>query len=529
MSFISQLQKKSNMTSPLIPLSTGMFGSRWSSTDLRSSVQRQVEPEEDAVQIQRQLGMPDYASLVGNDPRAGSVPPAVQREAMPEEEEIQTKPLQRSADGSMQADSSIESRLGGSKGGGSPLPEDVRAFMEPRFGADFSGVRVHTGGEAVQMSRDLNAQAFTHGKDVYFGAGKGPGKDELTAHELTHVVQQDSITQSKNISQDLIQQQAIKDITNLDKTIISCEPIDLGETVIYSNETDPIALESIDLGETVIYSNETDANAEAKTVGLHPSQSKYGPYAHFSQADPVDFQTGLGLIHIEGDQQEKLDYVSVNGNIGIFGDPNKKNMRGGLKADAQLFNGTTGNNGFFGGSLGLDGGLFGANAEQSIGQDGFTFGAQSYVTQGGVRIGDVSKSEVNDEQLRVGGGVGLGASGRLHWGDQDDDGRKEIGFGFDAGPLSFDLKTEDPLLTTLKFFAPIAGFGTDVLTDDKKVNLTDATINLVNKAGNLVHKALDKKGNLSDEIANLVSKAGSTASNLTDKALNYLGIKDGED
>jgi hypothetical protein len=40
------------------------------------------------------------------------------------------------------------------------------------------------------MNRDLGAQAFTHGSDIYYGGGKSPGKDELTAHELTHVVQQ---------------------------------------------------------------------------------------------------------------------------------------------------------------------------------------------------------------------------------------------------------------------------------------------------------------------------------------------------
>jgi hypothetical protein len=49
---------------------------------------------------------------------------------------------------------------------------------------------VHTGGDAVQMNRELGAQAFAHGSDVYFGAGKSPGNNELTAHELTHVVQQ---------------------------------------------------------------------------------------------------------------------------------------------------------------------------------------------------------------------------------------------------------------------------------------------------------------------------------------------------
>jgi hypothetical protein len=69
--------------------------------------------------------------------------------------------------------------------------------MEPRFGADFSSVRVHTGGEAIQMNRELGAQAFTHGRDIYFGTGKSPGNNELTAHELTHVVQQTGGVQLK--------------------------------------------------------------------------------------------------------------------------------------------------------------------------------------------------------------------------------------------------------------------------------------------------------------------------------------------
>jgi len=73
--------------------------------------------------------------------------------------------------------------------------------MEPRFGADFSQVRVHTGSEAVQMNRDLNAQAFTHKQDVYFSAGKAPAKDALTAHELTHVVQQTGSLQTKQYTE----------------------------------------------------------------------------------------------------------------------------------------------------------------------------------------------------------------------------------------------------------------------------------------------------------------------------------------
>jgi Domain of unknown function (DUF4157)/DNA/RNA non-specific endonuclease len=97
-----------------------------------------------------------------------------------------------SADDASSVPIDLEERLNSSKGGGSPLSDDVRSFMEPRFGADFSGVRVHTGSDSVRMNQDVNAQAFAHGQDVYFGAGKAPGKDALTAHELTHVVQQNN-------------------------------------------------------------------------------------------------------------------------------------------------------------------------------------------------------------------------------------------------------------------------------------------------------------------------------------------------
>ena len=82
-----------------------------------------------------------------------------------------------------------------------PLSDDVRSFMEPRFGADFSNVKVHTDGKAVQMARNVGAQAFAYGSDVYFGAGKSPGNNELTAHELTHVVQQTGGVQRKQVGQ----------------------------------------------------------------------------------------------------------------------------------------------------------------------------------------------------------------------------------------------------------------------------------------------------------------------------------------
>jgi flavin-binding protein dodecin len=135
-------------------------------------------------------------------PLAASITPIVQRQRGKENEEdqdreqdeeeaepIQAKPAGSMAD-SFDAGANVEMQLSQSKGRGSPLPEPVRAFMEPRFGVDFSHVHVHTGSDALQMNQAVGAQAFTHGSDIYFGEGRSPTNLELTAHELTHVVQQ---------------------------------------------------------------------------------------------------------------------------------------------------------------------------------------------------------------------------------------------------------------------------------------------------------------------------------------------------
>ncbi len=87
---------------------------------------------------------------------------------------------------------------------GQPLDAGTRAFMEPRFGSDFSQVRIHTDAQAAESARAVNAQAYTVGSDVVFGAGQyAPEASEgkrLMAHELTHVVQQQgtpAVLQSK--------------------------------------------------------------------------------------------------------------------------------------------------------------------------------------------------------------------------------------------------------------------------------------------------------------------------------------------
>jgi len=79
---------------------------------------------------------------------------------------------------------------------GNPLPDSVRSLMEPRFGCDFSDVRIHNDPKAEESARALNAHAFTMGKNIFFGTnqyqvGTNEGR-RLLAHELTHVLQQNS-------------------------------------------------------------------------------------------------------------------------------------------------------------------------------------------------------------------------------------------------------------------------------------------------------------------------------------------------
>lgn len=112
----------------------------------------------------------------------------------PDEEEkiVQAKSAGTSA--GPESSGELESHISNIGGGGQPLPDSVRAFFEPRFGHDFSHVRVHADGRAAESARAVRAAAFTIGHNVVFGTGAyAPGTTEgrrLLAHELAHTIQQ---------------------------------------------------------------------------------------------------------------------------------------------------------------------------------------------------------------------------------------------------------------------------------------------------------------------------------------------------
>jgi hypothetical protein len=132
--------------------------------------------------------------------------PAVQKMDASEKEKEGDAPVQAKSEpgGGQKASPQLSGRIESSRGRGNKLPDGTRAQMETSFGRDFSDVTVHTDSASIEMNRELGAQAFTNGSDVYFGSGKyQPDSSEgkrLLAHELTHVVQQGGGQNSARIS-----------------------------------------------------------------------------------------------------------------------------------------------------------------------------------------------------------------------------------------------------------------------------------------------------------------------------------------
>jgi hypothetical protein len=111
--------------------------------------------------------------------------------------------IQRKAEGPPRASSDVTAEIRASMSAGTPLPASVRRFMEPRFGADFSGVRIHSDERAASLNRQVSARAFTYGNHIFFGKGQyqpdSPDGRELMAHELTHTIHQGSVRQTRAV------------------------------------------------------------------------------------------------------------------------------------------------------------------------------------------------------------------------------------------------------------------------------------------------------------------------------------------
>ena len=156
--------------------------------------QEKEEPNKELIQTKLTVSTPGDKYEEEADATAAKVmampDSAIQQDEWSTPESHPTTPgVQRSVQEDKTVTPELENRIQNATGG-SPLPDSVRAFMEPRFGVDFSQIQVHTDSNAAAMCKEVGAKAFAVGNRVYYGAGYAPGNNELTAHELTHTIQQ---------------------------------------------------------------------------------------------------------------------------------------------------------------------------------------------------------------------------------------------------------------------------------------------------------------------------------------------------
>ncbi len=123
---------------------------------------------------------------------------AIQRKcAHCEEQEKQQLQRKETNNSAVTRDQELDSYVENLSGRGQRLPKEVQNFFEPKFGYDFSNVKVHTDTTAANSAQSINALAYTSGNNMVFNKGQyqpetNTGK-KLLAHELTHVVQQGSL------------------------------------------------------------------------------------------------------------------------------------------------------------------------------------------------------------------------------------------------------------------------------------------------------------------------------------------------
>lgn len=182
------VQPKEEGTIQRITLATPEKDEKFSTAEQRMEEDKLIQEKPEAQPMPKEEEQPDMMAMHEEEE---------QGRLMPEEEEstAPTNVMTKRASGAKPvASEQLSQKVEQSKGKGKPLSPNVQQEMEQSMGADFSGVHIHTNDHAVQMNKELGAQAFTTGKDVYFNSGKynpetHSGK-HLLAHELTHVVQQ---------------------------------------------------------------------------------------------------------------------------------------------------------------------------------------------------------------------------------------------------------------------------------------------------------------------------------------------------
>ncbi len=254
--------------------------------------------------VQRQSTCPECMEeeegAVRTKPLAEQITPLIQRQSAPEEEEEEEGFIQTRGEGGStpEVTSGIESRIQSLTGGGQPLQKSTRDFFEPRFGADFNQVRVHTDTRAAQIARSIHAQAFTTKNNIVFNknkysSGTSAGK-HLLAHELAHVVQQGKAGPGNNdCKRKTVGNRLTKDSPGL-KQRVSLSP----QIQLYASRIcDRPSTQFPDFPDTYISQIDLDLTSPNHYVTL----TWTGPNASSGDTGPFHSSPGAGLCSLDCD------------------------------------------------------------------------------------------------------------------------------------------------------------------------------------------------------------------------------------
>ncbi len=244
-------------------------------------------------QVQRQSEEDEEEEMIQPKPIGEQITPLVQRQVEPEEEEEET--IQAKSEGQTpQITPNLESKINAMQCGGHSLSKETRNFFEPRFGTDFSQVKIHTDSNANQLARSINARAFTKGNDIVFGGGEyspasSSGK-RLLGHELTHVVQQNRKKRNRSVVQKKENNTGVPD--NLKSGIIPKHA-----HVIYEYPAKKIGNTGIKLSAKVTFNKRpSGASKKMKPVKVAIASTEYNPQKGTSKLKMGSVSIEIGSI-----------------------------------------------------------------------------------------------------------------------------------------------------------------------------------------------------------------------------------------
>jgi len=189
----------------------------------------------------------------------------------------------------------ISNRIRQGRGNGSPLSTPTQTMMESGFGADFSGVRIHTDSIAANMNRDFGARAFTNNNDIFFNEGQfnpqSRNGQTLLAHELTHTIQQGASTaiqysdqNSEGTTLDALAENNLDTSSTLSAAESGSNSIVQNPTVLELPET---SLDSILEEEIEIEEGQENLVATEDVMGVEEGEESVEAFPMFPQDDPA--------------------------------------------------------------------------------------------------------------------------------------------------------------------------------------------------------------------------------------------------